>query len=430
MLKRQLTLFDLCMYGIGLIVGAGIYVIVGEAAFYAGTATWLAFAIAAAVSVLVGLCCAELSSAMPRAGSFYVYVKRAFGERLGFLAGWLILFETVVAASAVAIGFGYYLNTLWNVNIPVAAAALIAGLSLLNFWSMKQSSRVNTIETIIEVSGLVAVIAAFVAFTSPNISLAPNTAFGWGGLFTATTLIFFAYLGFELIATSAEEARDPRRNVPRAILISLAVSAVLYILVAMAYTSMLDAGEITQVRDAKQGPMAYAFSKHVPWASGLFTFIGLFATMNTVLIMLIGGSRLFYGMAAASTIPKWFSAVHRRTGTPYVAVAIIGIVSMLGALPGRLDLVAQAANLGALLVFALVGASVMELRKRRVSGLFRIPGPSWLIPLGAALSSAALALYIVWQEPMLIPAIIAAVIAGYGLRRLLSGKRINTAAGL
>lgn len=422
MLKRQLTLFDLCMYGIGLIVGAGIYVIVGEAAFFAGTATWLAFAIAAGVSVLVGLCCAELASAMPKAGSFYVYVKRAFGERLGFLAGWLILLETVVSASAVAIGFGYYANTLWSVDIPLVAAALIIGLSLLNFWSMKQSSRVNTVETIIEVSGLIAVIAAFIAFTSPNISLAPNTGFGWGGLFTATTLIFFAYLGFELIATSAEEAKDPRRNVPRAILISLAVSALLYILVAMAYTSMLSPQEISQVRDAKQGPMAYAFSKYVPWANGLFTFVGLFATMNTVLIMLIGGSRLFYGMASNGTLPKAFAAVHGRTGTPHAAVAAIGLAAILGVLPGRLDLVAQAANLGALLVFAMLGASVMELRKRRASSPFRIPGPSWLVPLGAALSSAALSLYIIWEMPMLVPAMLVAIAAGYALNGLLRAK--------
>lgn len=414
MLKRQLTLFDLCMYGIGLIIGAGIYVIVGEAAFFAGTATWLAFALAAAVSILIGLCYAELASAMPRAGSSFVYVGRAFGSRMGFFAGWLILFETVVSASTVAIGFGYYLNTLWNVSIPLAAGALIAGLSLLNFWSMKQSARLNTIETIVEVSGLVAIIAAFIAFTSPNVSLAPSTPFGWNGLFTATTLVFFAYLGFELIATSSEEVKDPKRNVPRAILISLAVSAVLYILVAVAYTSMLGPQEISQVRNAKEGPMAYAFSKYVPWTNGLFTFVGLFATMNTVLIMLVGGSRLLYGMASGGSLHKSFASVHKRTGTPHVAVALIGLVSIIGVLPGSIGIVASAANLGALLAFILVAVSVIALRGKIRNGFSAGP---WAIPALAALSCALLALYIILHEPLLLLVTIIALAAGYVLQR-------------
>jgi APA family basic amino acid/polyamine antiporter len=379
-LKRELGLFEATIYGVGIILGAGIYALIGEAAGLAGNSVWLSFLIGAFVASFTGLSYAELSTMFPKAAAEYVYIRKASGSRLiAFLLGWLILWSEVVAASTVSLGFsGYFVDFMQKlVSIPsetfakiIVAICLICALSFLNFLGIKESAKFNIVFTFVEAIGLICIILLAVPFFGKvNYYQMPG---GLKGVFSAAALIFFAYLGFEDIANIAEEVKNPKRNLPLAFIIAILVTALLYVLVSLSVVSLANWRELS-LSDA---PLALAASKVLGNNAYFFiSFVALFATANTVLVISIVGSRMLYGMARDRTLPEILSLVHKERRTPWIAILIFTLLSILFVLPGEIILVANLTSLIIFVTFASVNLSLIWLRFKapRAKRVFKVP---------------------------------------------------------
>jgi APA family basic amino acid/polyamine antiporter len=359
-LRRELGLFEVTVYGVGLILGAGIYAILGEATAVAGEAVPLAFLAAAAVAGLTGLSYAELASRFPRGEGDYVYVRESFGsKRLAEVVAVLRVFVGAVSAAAVALAFAGYLRSFLGVPTVLVAVALVVGCSVVNFWGIELSARLNVLFTAAEVAGLALVIwVGREVWGSVAVLDAP---FGGVGVLQATFLVFFAYLGFGSIVNVAEETRDPTRTVPRAILLAIGVTTVLYLLVALSAVGLVD----WRTLGASSSPLALvAGAGGGPVAESVVGAIALTSTANTVLILLVSTSRLLYGVSKAEyrSFPTLFSRVHATRRTPYLAVALVGGLTLPFVLLGDLGQVAALANAALLVVFVLVNAALLRLR--------------------------------------------------------------------
>jgi len=369
-LKRELTLFDVTMYGIGVILGAGIYALIGPAAGLAGNALWISFGIAAIIAALTGLSYAELAAMYPKASAEYIFVQKAFGWRsFSFLVGWLMMYVTIVAAATVSLGFGGYLSALTGVPAMVGSLGLIAALTAFNIWGIKESSRLNIVLTSVEVVGLLLIIIlGFGHYGTVNYF---ETAGIPNGIFLAAILVFFAYLGFEDMDAVTEETKKPRRNIPRALLISVAITTILYMAVSIAAVSIMP----WQTLAASSAPLADVAASVLPGSGWLLSLIALTATSSTVLILLIAGSRLAYGMANEGSLPRPLRIIHPSRCTPWIAVLLMGILSAALALIGKIEIVANMTDLGAFLIFVFVNLAVVTLRftKPREPRPFRVP---------------------------------------------------------
>jgi APA family basic amino acid/polyamine antiporter len=230
-LRRNLGLLEITLGGVGLILGAGIYALVGEAAGTAGNAVWMSFVLAAGIAALTGLSYAELASAYPKAGADYEYSRQALGKRFAAVVGWLIIAGNVLAASAVALGFGGYFGEFFSTSPTSAALAALAVAGAIAAYGIRESMWVSITLTVIEVAGLAFIIAVGV----PHIGDVPllDTRSGTAGVFSGAALVIFAFIGFEQIATLSEETRDSRRTVPAAVLLSIGVSTSIYVAVAI-----------------------------------------------------------------------------------------------------------------------------------------------------------------------------------------------------
>lgn len=363
-LKRSLGFWELVLYGLGVILGAGIYALIGAGAGVAGNAVWLSFALAACIAAFTGLSYAELSSMFPRAAAEYNYTKRAFGRRcFSFVIGWIMIAASVVSVATVALGFSGYFTHMFGGNPTLIACGLIGLLSIVNFKGIKESSKFNMISTLIEGSGLVIVVlAGAYFFFSSGIAVDLFETPGNGGVFSivsATVLIFFAYIGYENIVNISEEARDARRMVPKALLISIAVSTVLYILVSLSVVNILGWERLS----ASSAPLTEAVSAVVPDSDFLFSLIALFATANTVLILLIVSSRVLYGMSSDGTLPGLFRRVGKR-GTPHFSVLAVCLAALAVAALGSIKTVAMITDMSLFIVYISVNASAIALRYR------------------------------------------------------------------
>ena len=235
-LKRELGLPEVTLSGVGIILGAGVYVLIGQAAGLAGNAIWLAFCLSAIIALLTGLSYAELSSMFPKAGAEYDYVTNAFNSRLAFVIGWLVFLSGVLAAATVALGFAGYFTALTSIPMLISAIVLLIVLTVLLAYGVKATARVAGIATLIEVSGLVIIIAIGLPHLgSVNYWEMPQ---GYSGLFAASALIFFAYQGFESMVKFSEETKKPETTVPKALILALAISVILYVLVALSVVSV------------------------------------------------------------------------------------------------------------------------------------------------------------------------------------------------
>ncbi len=360
-MRREIGLFAVTSWGVGIILGAGIYVLVGEAAGIAGNSVWLSFIIGAIVASLTGLSYAELSSVFPRDAAEYVYVKIACGcEILSFMVGWLTILTGIISASTVALGFAGYLQGLFGLPRVLAALILIIGLSYINFLGIKESTRMNILFTLVEAAGLVVFIAIGLGrLGSVNLLEAPN---GSSGILSAAALIFFAYLGFEDIVNIAEETKKPEKVIPKALILSILITTFLYVLVALISVSLVD----WQTIGLSNAPLAFAASQVLGEnAFTLMSVIALFATSNTVLIMLVVGSRMIYGMAKEGAFPRVLSRVDPRKETPRPAILVTMFVSTVFLFMGDLELVAALTSFGAFITFAFVNISLIYIRYRR-----------------------------------------------------------------
>lgn len=376
-LKRTLTAFSITLLGVGAIVGTGIFVLTGVAAAkYAGPGLILSFVIAGIVSGLAAICYAEFASTVPIAGSAYSYSYATLGELVAWIIGWDLILEYAVGAAAVSIGWSGYIVDLLKgafgitipkaltlspfaggiINLPaVIIILLITGLLVLG---TSESSRANNVIVFIKL----AVIVFFLIVGFGHINPAnwhPFLPFGAGGIFSGASIIFFAYIGFDQISTSAEEARNPSKALPIAIFMSLLICTVLYILVTAVLT-----GIVPYTKLDVPSPVSHALILLGLNAAGSIIAFGAVCGLTTVLIVLLyGQSRIFFSMARDGLLPGLFSLVHPRFRTPYLSSLIVGIVVAAVAGLTPIDVVAELTNIGTLAAFVLVAVGVLILRR-------------------------------------------------------------------
>jgi APA family basic amino acid/polyamine antiporter len=369
-LRRELSMAQAMLSGIGIILGAGIYALVGKAAGLAGNAVWLSFLLSAVVAGLTGLSYAELSSMFPKAGAEYVYSRRAFGERIAFLIGWLIIIGGIIASVTVSLGFAGYFSALTGSPLVPAAMCLIAALSLLIFWGIRLSAMVAIAMTLIEAAGLFMIIAIGAPYLGSVDYLAMPS--GLSGVFTAAALIFFAFIGFEEITRLSEETKRPERAIPRALLVAIAVTTVIYVMVSLSAVSVLGWEKLSTSHAPLADVAAKAFG---PGAFTLLATIALFSTTNTVLLMLLATSRITYGIAAERSLPRQLALIHRRRRTPWVAIALVGLFAALLTLAGKIETMAMLTDFTVFFTFVAINLSLVWLRYKEPSARrpFRVP---------------------------------------------------------
>ncbi len=356
-LHRRVGLLAASLSGIGLILGAGIYVLIGEAAGEAGNGIWAAFLIGAIVAGATGLSYAELTALFPEAGAAAVYAREAFGRRIGFITGWMNICVNFVAAPAVAIGFGRYFESLVGIEGTIAAVVVIVLCVGIVAVGIRETVALAIIFTVIEAAGLGLVIVVGVpALGSVDLADVHN---GWSGLIAAAALVFFAYQGFEAIATLSEEVVEPTKNIPRAFLIAIGVTTALYVLIASVAVSVVPWEQLA----ASGSPLALVVETEIgERAADALSLVALFATFNTVLLVLATGARGIYGMARRGLLPAVLGTVSATRRAPWVAVSVAGVVSIGFALTGDIGYVAQVANFAVFMLFIAVNGAVIRLR--------------------------------------------------------------------
>lgn len=367
-LKRTLGLFEAIMYGVGVIVGVGVYSLIGKASAFAGNATWLAFLLGAFIAVCTGMSYAELSSMFPKSSADYYYITKAFNNRfLAFLVSWLLIFAGLVGIATVSRGFSGYAKGLSNINETVLSILLIIFISFVVIRGIKISSALNVLLVALTIFGLLIVIGFGIRhFGSVDYFYSP---YGLNGILVAAPIIFFAFLGFENIVSIAEETKSPRKNIPRAIIGSIAITTILYILVSLSIVSLVG----WQVLANSDAPLALAVEKESSIGSFIVTLIALTATSSTVLGLIIYLSRIVYGIAKEGSLPKFLALVHPRYKTPWVAIVVIAFFSILFLFFGDMVTTASLATFSTLTAFIAVNLAVIWLRRYKISRKFKVP---------------------------------------------------------
>jgi APA family basic amino acid/polyamine antiporter len=369
-LKRELGLLEATLAGVGVILGAGIYALIGQAAGLAGNSVWISFGFASLIAIFTGLSYAELSSMYPKASAEYEYTNNAFGSKLAFVIGWLIIFSGVVGASAVSLGFAGYFNALFDIPLEYSAVVLILALSFILFYGIKESARVAIVFTLIEAGGLILIFIIGLPYLGHvDYFDMPN---GFKGIFEASALIFFAFIGFEGVVRLSEETRNPEKNIPRALILALIISIILYMAVAFSTVSVVGWEKLSQ----SDAPFAtVAFEALGNDAFILLSVIALFATANTVLLMLLGASRMTYGMADSFSLPNTFAKIHPKRRTPWIAIITVTILSILFLFAGNIAFLANVTNYTLFLTFIVINAAIIWLRFKepQLTRPFRIP---------------------------------------------------------
>lgn len=390
-LKRVFGLSTLIVYGVGDILGAGIYAVVGKIAGFSGSMVWASFLIAMLVAALTALSYAELGSRLPKSGGVAYFIHEAFRtEWLSMLVGWLMFCTCLVSMATLSLAFAGYLNAFAPI-IPSWAIvlALFAGLAWVNFRGMQESSAVNIVCTTLEVSGLIIVILVSAAYlvggSAAPTPVPPATAVGLSAILQGAALAFYAFVGFEDIVNVAEEVKNPERNVPRAILIALAIAGCIYILVSWLATQVLSPAELS----ASTAPLLDVVRRAQPnFPELIFTVIALFAVLNTALLNFVTASRLMFGMAREELIPAWFGKLHPDRLTPYRTFLVILPIAILLALSGSIQFLAQTTATLILVLFVLVNLSLVTIKRREPENPgFKVP---WVIPVLAMISNLIL----------------------------------------
>ncbi|MCH3962797.1 MAG: amino acid permease [Clostridium sp.] len=374
-LSKNLKAADIAALGIGAVVGVGIFVATGEGAHMAGPGIILSFILAGIVACLCGLCYCELSTMFPVAGSTYSYAYIAFGEFIAVIVGWCLTAEYIVAASAVASGWsGTFRGILQSTGIvlpqvisaspasggiiDLPAVVIIMLLTVLLYTGMKESSKVNNVIVVIKMS----VILLFVFLGASHIKISNYHPFipnGWHGVFTGASIVFFSFLGFDAISTSAEEAADPKKDVSKGIIMCLIVVCILYVSVATVLTGVVPYREIVSDNAVPEA----LFRLGIRWGSALVGVGAILGMISTMIAVLYGQVRVFMAMSRDGLLPKIFCKIHSRHKTPYVATVVAGIIASIiaGFLPLRI--IVEFVSIGTLLSFIVVSAGVIHLRK-------------------------------------------------------------------
>ncbi|HAM24224.1 MAG TPA: amino acid transporter [Actinobacteria bacterium] len=381
-LDRALGLGSVTISGIGIIVGAGIYVLIGPAAAVAGSGVWISFLLAGVMCAFTALSYAELASMFPRAGAEYEYASHVFSPRVSFVIGWFMAVGLIIATAAVALGFGNYLSALSGMTPTLSAALLIITLGAICLTGIRFSAAIMVTLSIIEVAGLVAVMIA----GAPVIQVGRlvGELKGVSGLLGGVGLVFFAFIGFDEVNTLAEETVNPARTIPRALLLALAISTFLYVGVAVTAVGVLGPTTLS----TSTTPLADVIKAvSGPTGATVLSYIALAATANTALLALTAASRLQFGMAEEGALPRWMMSVGPRSKAPRATI-ITGVLGALAfVLIGDISVVAGVTDLAVLLVLLAVNVCVIVLRRRapRAPRPFRSPWTVRGIPLLAVL---------------------------------------------
>jgi amino acid transporter len=371
---------SLTIFGIGNMLGAGIYGLMGKAAGVMGNAIWLSFAASVVAAGCTGLSYACLGSRYPRAAGAAYITQRAYGfPALAYVVGLAVMVSGLVSMAAGSHIFASHLGgMLGGAPAWIIIAAYVGLLGLINFSGMEQSSWVNIACTVVEAAGLLFVIAVGVRWWgSVDYLDATTTANPTGALSAAlilqgAVLTFYAFIGFEDVLNVSEEVKNARRTIPIAMVTAISITMLIYMAVAVTAVSVVPHAELA----AADKPLVEVVKVAAPWVpAGAFTFIAMFAVTNTGLLNYIMGSRLAYGMAQQGLLPRFLGAVHPRTRTPWVAIAMLGSIVLTLALPGSLKTLASASSLMLLTAFSVVNAAliVLRLRKGEARGAFEVP---------------------------------------------------------
>ncbi len=427
-LRRSLGPWALTAMGIGCIIGTGIFVLTGVAsATRAGPSLTISFVIAGIVSALAALCYAEVASKIPIAGSAYTYTYATLGEVLAWIVGWGLVLEYALGASTVSVGWsGYFtfiLRSLFNWNIPqvwqhshwdptpgianLPAAAIILLLTALLIRGTKESSTVNAVIVVVKV----AVVLFFIVIGAQHINPAnyhlppgPKTAlggyfpFGWPGVLGGAAFMFFAYIGFDAVSTAAEEAKNPGRDLPIAIIASLVLCTILYIIVVAILNGMVPFYELNVAF-----PVAFAVdSVGLQWAGVIISFGALAGLTTVLLVQMYGQTRVFYAMSRDGLIPGAFTRLHSAWRTPALSQAFFGVAIAAAGAFFPIGILGSVANMGTLSAFVLVSIAVPVLRKRHpeLTGNFAVPFGPYVIPVFAALSALSLIYFLRVGNPL------------------------------
>lgn len=408
-LRRSLGVWQLTMISVGATLGTGILVVLGTAVPLAGPAVWISFVLAGVAALLSALSYAEMAGAVPTSGSSYSYTYATMGEGIAWVCGWCLVLEYAVSVAAVAVGASEYVDETLRVfglqlpaalaappgegglvNLPAALLVLLATAILLP--GARESAWVNTAMVLVKIALLVFfVVVAFSAFRSQN--FAPLAPMGAAGVTAAASRLFFSYIGFDAASTAGEEAKNPRRDLPRAIIGSIVLITVLYILVAVAAVgarswtafSSTEASLVRIVVDVTGQPVVAL----------VFSVGAVIAIASVVLTVLYGQTRILLSMSRDGLVPKVFGRVSRRTGTPIANTLIIGLVVTIVAALVPLGELADATSIGTLVAFALVNVSVIVLRRTRpdLERSYRVPLFP-VVPVLGALCCVLLAVFL------------------------------------
>jgi APA family basic amino acid/polyamine antiporter len=428
-LRRDLSALDLTVFGVGVIVGTGIFVLTGNVAKEnAGPAVALSFVAAGIACALAALCYAEFASTVPVAGSAYTFSYATIGELPAWIIGWDLMLELALGAATVAVGWSGYAKILLDdmgIHLPssiagedatfnVPAMLVVLAVTALLVFGVKVSSRVNAVIVAIKIAVVLLVIIAGLFFIKggnyhpfiPKATPTPEShggeapliqvlfgytpsTFGWGGIFSGAAIVFFAFIGFDVVATAAEETKKPKRDLPIGIIASLLVCTVLYVAVSLVVTGMQNYKHLST-----DAPLAEAFKSVGHPAFATIISVGALAGLTTVvLILMLGQSRVFFAMSRDGLLPSWLAQVHPRYGTPYRVTIIIGVVVALIAGLVPLSALAELVNIGTLFAFIVVSIGVVILRRTHpdLPRSFRVPA-SPVLPILAVLACGYLML--------------------------------------
>lgn len=391
-LKRSLSLPLVTLYGLGNILGAGIYVLVGKVAGQAGEGATLAFLVAMSVAAITAFSYMELSSRYPVSASVSVYLHKAFGKKwLSTAIGLAMVASGIASAAALSQGFAGYLNSFIGAPTMIASVGLIIVISLVAIKGIGESATTAAVFTVLEILGLVLVVWAgrnFLGVESIDKAISIDPVIGTGGLFAGAFLAFYAFIGFEDMVNVAEEVKNPRRVMPLAILFSLIASTVLYILVVIVATTVIEPAELAEAK----APLSLVYERSGNNSAQILSSIGMLAAVNGVVVQIIMCSRILYGLAKQGWIDPRLSRINSKTKTPVIATVTVAGLMIAGTILLPLVSLAKLTSLLVLSIFTLVNISLIVIKRRPHERANYLEVPMF-VPVLGALSTSGLILY-------------------------------------
>lgn len=351
--------------------------------------------IAGVLAALTALSYAELAGLFPAAGAEYEFTRRAFNDFIGFMAGWMMVGALIVAAAAVAVGFAHYVQWFVDVDLSAAAIGLLLALTAVVTAGLQRSIWVSVLLVVLQVGGLLLVIVAGLPDVGDESLLRGR---GAGGVMSAAALVFFAFIGFDEVATLAEETHEPGRTVPRALLLALGISTLLYLLVGIAGVSAVGADAL----GSSSQPLGLILEESMGSAAGnVVALIAIASTTNTTLLVLTAATRMIFSMARGGVLPPRFVALTPRTGAPWLAALAVAAVAIPFTLTGRIELIAEVTNFAVYVLFVGVNLAVIRLRRTMPNAPrpFRAPITLGSVPVTAALGVATSVLLLFYIQP-------------------------------